>query len=255
MKIEYFHVSETDSTFLEIARVEDCLRQKGAVLPDYIVVDADFQTAGRGQKGNSWESERGRNLMFSIAFRPVGVEVTRQFRLSQAMALAVCETLNNIMEGFRIKWPNDVYYGEQKVCGMLFETTWRGREVDHCVVGVGVNVNQAEFRSDAPNPVSLLTLTGKTYDCNKLLIDIIKRFADALQTLYTGGDEQIAMRYQELMIWRDGLHTYRDGNGQFLACMEGVEADGHLRLRDAGGALRRYMFKEVKHIFNTLECE
>lgn len=255
MKIEYFHVAETDSTFLEIARVEERLRQEGAVLPDYIVVDADFQTAGRGQQGNSWESERGRNLMFSIAFRPVGVEVARQFRLSQVMALAVCETLNNIMEGFRIKWPNDIYYGEAKVCGTLFETTWRGREVDRCVVGVGVNVNQTEFRSSAPNPISLRILTGKTEDCRQLLTDIVRRFTDSLQRFYAGADSAVATRFEELMIWRDGLHTYRDGNGQFRARMEGVEADGHLRLRDADGALRRYMFKEVKHIFNTLECE
>ena len=123
--------------------------------------DSTIQTAGRGQAGNSWESEAGKNLLFGLLFHPREVEANRQFILSQAVALSICETLSDYAEDIRIKWPNDIYWKDRKICGMLIENTLVGRCIENCIIGAGININQQTFCSDAPNPVSLRQITGK----------------------------------------------------------------------------------------------
>lgn len=249
--IKTFYVGQTDSTNLEVVRMAGAQRLNGAPL----AVWADFQTEGRGQKGNSWEAERGKNLLFSVMFSPVGVEVKRQFRLSQAMALAICDVLNKRREGFGVKWPNDIYWGERKVSGTIIETLWRGTMVGRCVLGVGVNVNQSCFRSSAPNPVSLCQIVGGGVEREPLLNEILGRFSALLREL-PEREAELAQRYMSMLIWRKGFHRYRDAEGEFEAMVVDVEADGHLVLQARGeDTVRRYMFKEVKHLFSLLECD
>lgn len=248
--IQFFHVNETDSTNLAIQRLPEATHRE-----TIYALRADFQTAGRGQKGTSWESERGKNLLFSVMFWPDKIEVRRQFRLSQAMALAICTELNNLAPGFAIKWPNDIYFQEKKVSGTIIETIWRGSLVDRCILGIGINVNQTTFHSDAPNPYSLYQILGRETDIPQLLQSIMHRFAAELQSLRKGGEADMAQRYRDHLIWREGLHTYRDGNGEFQARLADIEPDGHILLIDTEGKRRRYLFKEVKHVFKTLVCE
>ncbi|MGN1236767.1 MAG: biotin--[acetyl-CoA-carboxylase] ligase [Bacteroidaceae bacterium] len=246
--IEFFHVAETDSTNNLAATLFAERKVAEGEGGGMIVVSTDFQTAGRGQRGTRWESERGSNLLFSVAFCPQNIRVCRQFRLSQAMAVAVCGALCEKKEGFEIKWPNDIYYGLKKISGTIIETTWRGDMVDRCVMGVGVNVNQSVFVSDAPNPISLANILGGVYSVEDLLRNIVGRFVAELSLLYSDGEEELASRYEAKMMWHEGVHKYHDADGDFEAWVEGVEADGHLLLRDKGGVLRKYMFKEVKHV-------
>lgn len=242
-KIDILHITETDSTNLEALRrnVQVCW--------------ADFQSAGRGQRGTTWESERAQNLLFSIVVYPQNIEVACQFRLSQAMALAICTALNKIQQGFSIKWPNDIYYKEKKISGTIIETSWKGSFVERCILGVGINVNQTDFVSDAPNPTSLKIITGKETDRETLLCHVLDLFYHEIQQLQNGGDASLSDRYKNLMTWGKGMHRYRDSQGEFLAEMVDVEPSGHLVLRDNDGKTRRYLFKEVKHVFNSLECD
>ena len=251
--INIIRVAETDSTNKGIVREFESSKVR-----EYIsVLRADYQTAGRGQQGNSWESERGKNLLFSVMLWPKGVEVRCQFRLSQAMAVAVRDALAEyqtpstppLWGAITIKWPNDIYYGEKKVSGTIIETTWKGEMVERCVMGVGINVNQREFRSDAPNPISLCHILGREVNREELLDKVLERFVPLYECLMTGDDEEIAHRYASNLIWREGLHHYCDADGEFEAEVVDVAADGHLTLRDADGRERRYYFKEVKHVF------
>ncbi len=253
--VKYFHVDETDSTNLEVVRQVSALGMEEREGYGCFVVSAEFQTAGRGQRGNRWESERGSNLLFSVLLYPEGVVAGRQFVLSQAMSVAVCRALNGLLGGFGIKWPNDIYYGDSKVCGTVIETTWRGDRVDRCIMGVGINANQEEFRGDAPNPVSLCRILGHPVDCRILLRRVVGLFLDMLPLMHTDGADGIAALYRDMLIRKDGLYRYRDAGGEFEARMVGVEPDGRLVLCDTGGRVRRYMFKEVKHLFGTVECE
>ena len=252
--INIIRVVETDSTSKEIVREYESKSQTSNFKPQtsISVLQADYQTAGRGQQGNSWESERGKNLLFSVMLWPRGVAVKRQFRLSQAMAVALCEELetksqtSNLQSQISIKWPNDIYYGEKKLSGTIIETTWAGDMVERCVLGVGINVNQQVFCSDAPNPISLFQILGHEVDRDELLSDVLHRFVPLYKYLMAGDDNEIVRRYVSHLLWRDGVHRYRDIDGEFEAEIVDVAADGHLTLCDTEGRERCYYFKELK---------
>ena len=138
-------------------------------LPEGSAVIADFQTAGRGQVGNVWESEAGKNLLFSMVLYPTCIPANRQFLISQIAALSVKETLDLYTEQIAVKWPNDVYWKDQKICGMLIENDLSGHNLYRSIIGIGINLNQAVFRGDAPNPVSLFQITGKEVSREEVL--------------------------------------------------------------------------------------
>ena len=149
MQHKIIHLAQTAST-------NDYLRALPSPQDDCMtVVYADWQTAGRGQGSNKWESEAGKNLLFSILVCPTSVDITRQFVLSMAGALAVKAALDKYTDGISLKWPNDIYWHDRKISGTLIETSVKGRTLARCIYGIGLNVNQREFHSDAPNPVSL----------------------------------------------------------------------------------------------------
>ncbi len=237
------HIGETDSTNDCLARLCEKGRQS-----EFTVVRADFQTAGKGQRGNRWEAERGKNLLFSFVMYPAFLEARAQFALSQAVALSVKEALEEQAEGLSVKWPNDLYWQEKKLGGILMENDLAGMHVGRCIAGIGLNVNQERFAGDAPNPVSLRQITGREQDIRPLLGRIIRRMQTYYLALQRGETEPVASRYREALFRKEGLHRYRDAGGEFVARMAGVEADGHLLLKDVGGQTRKYAFKEVEYI-------
>lgn len=209
------------------------------------VVVADFQTAGRGQKGNSWESERGKNLMFSVILYPHFLPANRQFLISQITALSVKETLDEYVDGIAVKWPNDIYWHDRKICGMLIENDLSGKELRFSVLGIGININQREFRSNAPNPVSLAQITGLEYDRDEILNKFLKRLHERYRDLLRGHEDDIREDYRNTLYRSDGFYMYRDSGGAFEARIKEVETTGHLLLELRSGELRRYAFKEV----------
>ena len=140
------------------------------------VVVADYQEAGRGQGDNTWESERGQNLLFSIVVHPLMVPVHSQFLLSMAEGLALKEALDKYTEAITLKWPNDVYWKDKKIGGTLIENTLGGGHIKNCIFGTGIDVNQTEFKSSAPNPISLKNILGSDVDRKKLMDEIIESF-------------------------------------------------------------------------------
>jgi BirA family biotin operon repressor/biotin-[acetyl-CoA-carboxylase] ligase len=140
-----------------------------------------------------------------------------------------------------IKWPNDIYWRNGKICGILIENTLKGSMIKDCIIGVGLNVNQREFKIKAPNPVSLWQITGQETDREQLLKDILKRFDGYLTA-------DVRERYMKTLYRRKGFHPYVDNDGAFMAEIIDVEDDGHLLLRDDNGSERRYAFKEVQFV-------
>lgn len=219
------------------------------------VILADFQTSGRGQRGNTWESEAGSNLLMSMLVRMNRWAARRQFYISEVVSLAVVEALHRTagVEA-RVKWPNDIYVGDRKITGILISHSLHtGEEGDariaHTVIGVGVNVNQREFHSDAPNPVSLFQLTGKNYDVEALAAMLAALVKAGLTRLEQGEAEAVHTEYMA-SLWRgDGkMYPFYDvaSGERFQASVYAVEPMGHLVLRThPEGALRRYAFKEV----------
>lgn len=214
---------------------------------DITLVTAEHQSSGRGQRGNSWESESGKNLIFSLLVHPE-LPVSHIFSLSEACALAIRDALSTYMDGFEVKWPNDIYWNDQKIAGILIETFLTGKLIAEAIIGVGVNINQTEFLSNAPNPVSLTQITKETYDRTLVMEHIKSHFARNYEELRAGRLEELHQRYMSVLYHREGLHAYRDEKGAFQAEMVEVEASGHLLLKDQDGKIRRYAFKEVQQL-------
>ena len=219
---------------------------------DYEVAVATFQTAGRGQKGNSWESEAGKNLLFSILAHPKAINVREQFYISEAIALAVSDSVMaaigpEFAPDVSVKWSNDVYWKDYKMAGILIENTLQGDRILDTVVGVGLDVNQEVFVSDAPNPISMRNITGCEYNLEALLDDIIDRFIGYME-LPASERPEVDQAYRDRLYRRQGFHKFRDENGIFEARIEGIRPDGCLMLQTITGEHRTYEFKQVQFI-------
>ena len=233
-------LKETDSTNNHLRRLLDKEQ-----LPEGSLVVTDFQTAGKGQVGNSWESEAGENLMFSILLYPDFIPANRQFLISQIASLSVKETLDAYTDFIQVKWPNDIYWKDRKICGMLIENDLSGQLLYCSIIGIGLNLNQSLFRSNAPNPISLTQITGKKYDREEVLNRFLRIFFQYYCLLLQEKEEEVRTAYMQALYHGEGYHRYRDGQGQFEARIQVIEPTGHLILQLRDGEQRRYAFKEV----------
>lgn len=215
---------------------------------EFTVVTADFQVIGRGQRGNKWEAEAGKNLLMSLIVYPEFLPNNRQFLLSKLTAVCLCEVFMNYAEHFSIKWPNDLYWKDLKIAGTLIENEWTGQHIDHAIIGNGINLNQERFTSDAPNPISLYQILGKEVDRERFLGKFYAAFCERYASLKSGEIHELNSTYHSLLYRREGFHDYQDPNGVFAARIIEITDDGRLHLEDANGQLRSYWFKEVQFI-------
>ena len=237
----------------EITSTNDYLAHlcKESKAKEFYTVIAESQTKGKGQRGNSWESEAGKNLTFSTVLYPTALEANKQFCLSMLAALACYEALDNYIDGFSIKWPNDIYWKDKKIGGILIENELEGKYIVQTIIGIGLNINQEAFYSDAPNPVSLKQILGVEVKLQEVLMKVVHGIIGGYRQLETNFDvtlQAISTLYRKHLYRREGLFPYRDAQGDFLAEYQNVELDGHLILKDEQGTLRRYAFKEVNFI-------
>ena len=210
-----------------------------------LCVVTDYQSAGKGMGTNTWESEAGKNLLFSILLHPTWLPINKQYLLSMAEAVAIVEVLG---KGFEIKWPNDIYYGDKKLSGTRIDINLQGSTLKDVIIGTGINVNQEVFLSDAPNPISLKNITGQEHDRDILLQDILKRFSvyytklqkDFLRPSLDGMRSWLDYQYHKHLYRRTGLHTYADKDGTCVA------ENGIITLRRDDGTLSSYEFKELR---------
>lgn len=230
------------------------LADSAATLEPYDAVRADFQTRGRGQVGNSWESEEGRNLLISVYARPQAVDVARQFVVSMAVSIAVAETVAQLLPPdvrpqVKVKWPNDVYVADRKICGILVENRLAGRMIADTIIGVGLNVNQEVFTSPAPNPVSIKNISGQENDIAQVADALISALRLRLALVDDCDDAEVLRLYWSLLYRADGsYHNFADAQGPFSAKILSVMPDGHLVLLTQAGERRTYTFKEVEHV-------
>ena len=238
-------------SFSETASTNDILLAHPTPSPnDIVVAVTDYQTAGRGQAGNSWESERGKNLLFSILTHPEGVAVADQYVLSMAGALALKAVLDTYTDTITLKWPNDIYWRDRKISGTLIETTVKGKEIERCVFGIGLNVNQHLFRSNAPNPVSLYNIIGVETPLKELLDAVLHHFSHYYQRATAGDISNITDEYNAALFRRHGFYAYEDcaTRERFEAHISHVASNGRLHLVDRNGQERMYWMKEVRFL-------
>ena len=209
--------------------------------PEFIY--AGYQTAGRGQTGNGWESEEGKNLLCSILLPPN----KNLYFLNIAVGVAILRTMKGYglpVTEVAIKWPNDIYWKDMKLAGILVENAIIGSEVKYSIAGIGLNVNQTVFVSDAPNPVSLKQITGKEYDIDQWMQDLL----EAVKAVLNEPEEVIWSEYKAHLYRKEGFWPYEDKNGGFEAQIENVLPTGEIVLRDTDNKERIYHFKQIRYV-------
>ena len=218
------------------------------VLKEGTVIVTRNQTEGKGQRGNSWESEAGKNIMCSILLYPSFLPFQRYFLLSEAISLGVKETLNAYTAGITLKWPNDVYHDNHKIAGILIENELTGNKFHSSVVGIGVNINQEHFLSNAPNPISLKQITGLNHDTEVLLKELTGNILCRYEQLKAGDTGSIIQMYHDALYRKTGFHHYEDSEGIFYARIDCVSDDGFLHLITDRNEERSYAFKSVRFL-------
>lgn len=248
------YIAQTDSTN---NRLKAMLATPQPPLDGYTLYTY-YQTAGRGQQGNSWESEKDKNLLFSTVIYPTELSVEHQFVISQLIALALLRTLMPILgDNIKIKWPNDIYYADKKLAGILVENAISNGQIRWSVIGVGLNVNQERFLSDAPNPISMKQITGKEYDKEALLQQILQE----LTTLRQLPHPQLAQQYIDNLYRLGEWHRFiptevtakpiaisSDTTNAFEAQIIDVLTDGRIVLLDRKQQKSTYHFKQLRYV-------
>lgn len=217
---------------------------------EFTVYLAENQPEGKGQPGNCWESESGKNLTFSFILRPIFLPIPQQYLISKVVCLGIVKTLSTRIDGVKIKWPNDIYVDNKKICGILIENQLRGMRLSSSIVGVGLNVNQEHFVSDAPNPISMKQIVHADFNLDdvlgEILINIIAYY-DLLQrkeNIDSVNAEFLANMYR-LGEW----HLFRAANVTFEGRIDGVNKFGQLKLTHRETNFQQeYNFKEVQYV-------
>ena len=236
MKI--IHLSQTTST-------NDYIKSVGQT-DKIIVVTTQYQTRGRGQSG-AWISDQGQNLLFSLKIQPDGIPASQGFILSQANALALRDTLMAYLPDVSVKWPNDIYADEMKICGTLIENSLSGKNIHQCVIGTGININQVSFPPGLAAPAtSLRLLTQRAIPVMQVLDDFLTHFQHYYTLVQDREWQTIRQQYHQSLYQRDVERLYADHDGRFLGTIQMVETDGHIIILDNQGRRRRYAFKEVR---------
>jgi len=244
-KIKWFET--IDSTNSEAVRqFKEC--------DDFTVFASGYQTSGRGQKGTRWESEQGKNLTFSVVLKSEGIKAENQFVVSQIITIGIKRYLKSKGIEAKIKWPNDIYVGDKKICGILIEHFLSGDTLSGSVVGVGLNVNQDKFSSDAPNPVSMKNILGKEFSLEEELQSLVGHFHEIyfpfINFLSNATINRLDNEYSDSLYRLNEFHKYQEtpGGEMIMARITGIDHNACLLLEKEDGTVKRYHFKEVKYI-------
>ncbi len=210
------------------------------------VVITDFQSAGRGQRGNSWESEPGQNLTFSLILRPTFLAARDQFKLNESVSVAIAEFAASLLDvPVHVKWPNDVLADDTKICGILVENHVVGEQLPYSIVGIGLNVNQSQFA--APRASSIAALSGRRYELDTLFADLLGAIEAAYLDLRTGNWSDISSRYEARLYKKDVPHTFASLDRHFMGIIRGVNKEGRLRVEDDHGE-KVFGLKEIQYL-------
>ncbi len=244
MKFDLQYFESLPSTNLKAVRgIQDGTTHHG------MVIQAGDQTQGKGNGTNQWESEKGENLTFSLVVEPHFLQPAEQFILTQVISMALYESISKTLpsENLFIKWPNDLYYNKKKIAGVLIQNYVKGQQINFAIIGVGLNVNQKIFLSDAPNPASLIHFTENEMDIPSLLDEILKAFERHYDALEDPQKRfELHQKYLDHLYLRNQWSNFSDISGTFSGKITGINDYGQLLIEDSNGNQRVFGFKEVK---------
>lgn len=245
MDIRFFDTLESTNNYcklLDLSSVEE-----------FTVICARQQTAGIGQQGNVWVSEPYKNLTFSLILKPSFLSPIRQFDLTIALSVAVAETIDALLTGLntklttQIKWPNDIYVEDNKICGILVTNQLSGNSIISSICGIGLNINQTDFPDWVPNPTSLKLLTGKPYAVDDILAQLLRNIQRTYEEL-PRPDSTLRSRYMQRLYRRGLPSSYLYHGAAITATIVDVDPLGHLMLQSYDKKVYSCSMKEIQFL-------
>ena len=214
---------------------------KDETLPEGTIIITNQQTAGKGQRGNSWEAQPEKNLTFSLVLRPLFLQANQQFQLNMAISLGILDFLNHHQKGFAVKWPNDIYYGEKKIAGILIQNNLKMKNLETSIIGIGLNINQENF--SYPKATSLKLITTKEGSLQILLEQLGSFLESRYIQLKKGNLQTLKNEYLNQMLGYCEDRLF-EADEIFNGRITGIDKDGRLEIETSTG-LRYFAFKEV----------
>jgi BirA family biotin operon repressor/biotin-[acetyl-CoA-carboxylase] ligase len=237
---DYEDIDSTNEELNRLIMTED--------LTEGTIIRTAYQHAGKGHAGNSWQSEKGLNLLFSMLLKPDFLSLERAFHLSRITSLSLYEIIDNQCNGAQIKWPNDMLVGDHKIAGILIENMIINHTISHSILGIGINVNQTDFDPSIPAPTSLKIEKGCHIDMISLLVEFRNSMERWYNTLIAGNERGIMEAYNQ-RLYRLGIKAYyRSAAGKFTAIIRDVLPSGELVLESEKGDILTFGFKEVEYL-------
>ena len=232
------HLEETDST-------NNYLKNN---FENGLLVFANAQTSGRGQRENKWISETGKNILMSFGLVPENLNVDMQFFLSKAVSLAVFDFLSKYIESIKIKWPNDIYVKDKKIAGILIENSLKGSRISNIVAGIGININQDKFPATIPNPISLKQITGLFYELENLQKELIKHLNIRLQQLVSAQYTKLTEDYLRHLYRYKTESLFLINGEKTKARIIDIAKNGSLILAFNDKEIKNFAFKELEFV-------
>jgi BirA family biotin operon repressor/biotin-[acetyl-CoA-carboxylase] ligase len=210
------------------------------------VVYTDFQSQGKGQRGNRWESEPAKNVLMSVILETGFMEPTNFFNLTIITSLAIHDFLKEyIQQGVKIKWPNDLYYGDKKIAGILIENYIKQNSIEWCILGLGLNINQIQFQE--PNAISMANICGQEFDREEIINLLLQKIEKRYFQLEKGITDTMKREYLDNLYWKGEIHVFQSEGTYFNGKITGIEPSGKLIMKLDEGE-RAFDFKEVSFV-------
>nr|WP_183554181.1 biotin--[acetyl-CoA-carboxylase] ligase [Mucilaginibacter sp. AK015] len=217
-------------------------------VPDGTVIMAEHQYAGRGQRENTWHAEPGKNLTFSILLNPTFLSAQQQFDLTRAVSMGVYDALYPLLrDNLKIKWPNDIYYGDKKIGGMLIENILQGTQIKHSIIGIGLNVNQENFAAGTGNATSIKKILQKDYELKNILAEICSNIEAYYLQLKAGRFEFVRNLYLSRLYWLNERRKFKSNGHVFEGSIKNVKDNGLLVIEKETGE-QTYNLKEIEFL-------
>jgi BirA family transcriptional regulator, biotin operon repressor / biotin---[acetyl-CoA-carboxylase] ligase len=244
------HSTTFDNQLIELESVDSTnnyamARIHEGMATDGLVCLAHNQQAGKGQRGKTWSSEPGQNLLMSLIIEPKSLQLSQQFLFSASIALGILDMLKDLeSKNWSIKWPNDIYWNDRKAAGILVESITRGVSWPWAVVGIGMNLNQESFHADIPNAISLKQITGKSYQPVPVARELVPKIQNRLHILRKD-PERILEDFNRTLYKRDQVVSFRKGEELLITVLKSVDSQGLLITEDG-----RFNAGEIAFILN-----
>ena len=235
--MEKAHSTTFDNQLIELESVDSTNNYAMARIHEGLALDglvylARHQWAGKGQRGKTWVSEPGQNLMMSLVIKPSPLKLTQQFLFSAAIALAILDLVKGFKnKNWKVKWPNDIYWNDRKAGGLLIESVVTGQTWDWAVVGIGMNLNQTSFPVEIPNAISLNQITGVQYEPVAIARELLPGIQEQISIMHKTPD-QILLRLNDSLYKKDQVITLKKNDELFVSVLKAVDSNGLLITED-----------------------